>query len=88
LQRRANACDYDGGDFLVTGFHCRVDFQIGGAAGSAAAAAKQRQYLRVEEGSYDKGKFKPLRIWNGDQTDWGLNFTSAPQILRVTLGTY
>ena len=71
-------------EFLVTGFHCRVDFQIG----SAAASAKQRQYLRVEEGSYDKGKWKPLRIWNGDQTDWGLNFTSAPQILRVTVGTY
>ena len=74
------------GEFLVTGFHCRVDFQIG--LGAAAPSAKQRQYLRVEEGSYDKGKFKTVRIWNGDQTDWGLNFTSAPQILRVTLGTY
>ena len=68
--------------FLVAGFHCRVDFQIS----RAAASAKQRQYLRVEEGTYDKGKFKPLRIWNGDQTDWGLNFTSAPQILRVDAG--
>ena len=69
---------------------CRVDFQISGATAAApsSSAAKQRQYLRVEEGSYDKGKFKPLRIWNGDQTDWGLNFTSAPQVLRVTLGTY
>src|SRR5688572_16204633 len=37
-------------EFLVTGFHARVDFQISGAA----ASAKQRQYLRVEEGSYDK----------------------------------
>jgi len=70
-------------DFLVAGFHCRVDFQPSGPA-----AARQREYLRVEEGSYEKGKFKPLRIWNGDQTDWGLNFTSAPQILRVTVGTY
>jgi hypothetical protein len=57
---------------LVTGLHCRVDLQ--------------RPILRVEEGAYDKGKFKVLRIWNGDQTDWGLNFTSAPQVLRVTLG--
>jgi hypothetical protein len=70
-------------EFLTAGFHCRVDFQTMGQA-----AWKQRQYLRVEEGRYDKGKWKPLRIWNGDQTDWGLNFTSAPQILRVTLGTY
>lgn len=69
--------------FLVAGFHCRVDFQP-----SVAAPAKQREYLRVEEGSYDKGVFKPLRVWNGDQTDWGLNFTSAPQVLRVNLGRY
>jgi beta-galactosidase GanA len=69
--------------FLVAGFHCRVDFQTSGAA-----APKQRAYLRVEEGSYESGRFKPLRLWNGDQTDWGLNFTSTPQILRVTVGTY
>ena len=70
-------------EFLVTGFHCRVDFQVG-----AAAAGKQRQYLRVEEGTYEKGSFKFLRLWNGDQTDWGLNFTSPPQVLHVQLGTY
>ncbi|HVZ85897.1 MAG TPA: DUF5597 domain-containing protein [Polyangia bacterium] len=70
-------------DFVVTGFHCRVDFQTGGPA-----AAKQRQYVRVEEGTYENGKFKFVRLWNGDQTDWGLNFTSAPQVLRVALGTY
>jgi hypothetical protein len=29
-----------------------------------------------------------FHVWNGDQTDWGLNFTAAPQVLRVTLGTY
>jgi hypothetical protein len=33
-------------------------------------------------------QFKALRIWNGDQTDWGLNFASAPQVLRVRVGTY
>jgi hypothetical protein len=25
---------------------------------------------------------------NGDQTDWGLNFTTVPHVFRVTLGTY
>ena len=70
--------------FLVGGFHCRVDFQT-----TAAATKKQRDYLRVEEGSYDQGKlFKVRRLWNGDQTDWGLNFTSDPVVLRVTLGRY
>ena len=69
--------------FLVAGFHCRLDFQT-----TAAAAKKQRDYVRVEEGSYENGKFKFRRLWNGDQTDWGLNFTSDPVVLRVTLGTY
>jgi hypothetical protein len=62
--------------FLVAGLFCRVDFQL-----SDASSGKQREYLRVEEG-------KSIRIWNGDQTDWGLNFTAAPQVLRVTLGAY
>jgi beta-galactosidase GanA len=69
--------------FLVSGFHCRVDFQT-----SAAAPKKQRDYVRVEEGTYENGKFKFRRLWNGDQTDWGLNFTSDPVVLRVTLGAY
>jgi hypothetical protein len=69
--------------FLVAGFFCRVDFHVGDAA-----SGKQREFLRVEEGAYQGGAFKPIRIWNGDQTDWGLNFSSAPQVLRVTLGTY
>jgi beta-galactosidase GanA len=69
-------------EFLVAGFHCRVDFQAGCAAG-----ARLREYQRVEEGGYVNSEFKVLRLWNGDQTDWGLNFTSVPQVLRVTLGT-
>jgi hypothetical protein len=68
-------------EFLVAGFFCRVDFHL-------ADAAKPRQFLRVEEGTYENGAFKFIRIWNGDQTDWGLNFSSAPQVLRVKLGTY
>jgi hypothetical protein len=69
--------------FLVAGFFCRVDFHV-----RDTASGGQRQFLRVEEGTYESGTFKPIRIWNGDQTDWGLNFTSVPQLLRVSLGTY
>jgi hypothetical protein len=44
---------------------------------------------RVEEGRYDdKGRWHFLRVWNGDQTDWGLNFTGQPQVLHVKLATY
>ena len=28
------------------------------------------------------------RVWNGDETDYGLNFTTLPQVLRVKLATY
>jgi hypothetical protein len=49
---------------------------------------QHRQFLRVEEGAYEDGVFKPIRIWNGDETDWGLDFSSEPVVLRVTLGIY
>jgi hypothetical protein len=45
--------------------------------------------LRVEEGSFaEDGIWKMTRVWNGDQTDYGLNFTAQPVLLRVKLGTY
>ncbi len=68
-------------EFLVTGMHARIDFR-------PTAAGKQRQFVRVEQGRYDGGIWKFERIWNGDQTDYGLNFTSASQVLRVTVSTF
>ena len=47
-----------------------------------------RQFLRVEEGTYENGAFKFLRIWNGDETDYGLSFGAEPIVLRVSLATY
>lgn len=70
-------------EFLVSGYFARVDFSVADAANK-----KERQYLRVEEGNYDNGQWRPSRIWNGDQTDFGLNFTELPQVLRVKLGVY
>ena len=70
-------------EFLVTGYLCRVDFKV-----TEAAPNTQREFLRVEEGAYDGGVFRVARILNGDETDWGLNFGSAPQVLRVQLATY
>ena len=49
---------------------------------------QHRQFLRVEEGAYEDGAFKSQRILNGDQTDWGLNFGSDPEVLRVSVATY
>jgi beta-galactosidase GanA len=70
-------------EFLVAGYFCRVDFRV-----ADSASAKQREILRVEEGTYKDSVFQPVRIWNGDQTDWGLNFSSVPQVLHVKMGTF
>jgi len=72
-----------GNQFLVAGFHVRVDFQP-----ADKSSGKQRLFLKVEEGKYENGVFRAFRIWNGDQTDWGLNFAGVPQVLRVSVATY
>lgn len=69
-------------EFLVTVAYGKIDF-------TPSAAVAHRDFLRVEEGGYENGVFRPIRIWNGDKTDYGgLSFYAAPQVLRVLLGTY
>jgi hypothetical protein len=67
--------------FLLDGLHNRVDLR-------PTDGDEHRQFVRVEEGNYEKGVFNFLRIWNGDETDWGLNFGAEPLVLRVSLATY
>jgi hypothetical protein len=71
-------------EFLVAGHHARVDFT------PTFAPGKKRFWLTVEEGSYDgAGKWKLARLWNGDQTDYGLNLKSDENVLlRVRLTTF
>jgi hypothetical protein len=47
-----------------------------------------RQFLKVEEGTYENGEFKFLRILNGDQTDWGVGLGAEPVMVRVSVATY
>jgi beta-galactosidase GanA len=72
-------------EFLVTGVHCRVEFNRIAANGERNT---QRMWLAVEEGQFENGVWKTSRIWNGDQTDYGLNFTNLPQVLHVRLATF
>ena len=72
-------------EFLVTGVHARVDFN---AIVPPGELKSQRMWLSVEEGSYENGTWKATRLWNGDQTDYGLNFTGTPQVLRVHLSRF
>lgn len=69
-------------EFLVMGDHVRVSFA--GAPGTGSNGVM----VRVEEGRFDKGRWVKSRVWNGDQTDYGLNFVARPQILKVTMGRY
>lgn len=69
-------------EYLVTGYRARVDFALTDPKGGNMILD------RVEEGQFDKGKWVFRRVWNGDQIDWGLNFTGEPQVLRVKIGKY
>lgn len=70
-------------EFLVAGIDCRVEFKL-----PVHAGGKQPQMLRVEEGRYDGTTWVPSRLWNGDETDYGLNFGSKGAVLHVTMGSY
>lgn len=70
-------------EFLVTGYRSRVTFMP-----SEEIADQKTMIVRVEEGHFEKGKWVFERVWNGDQTDWGLNFTSNQHVLKITLATY
>ena len=70
-------------DYLVAGYHARVSFLPAGHN-----AGRHALFARVEEGRYVDGRWQFMRVWNGDQTDYGLNFTSVPQWLHVKLATY
>jgi beta-galactosidase GanA len=68
-------------EFIVVGQHARVSF--------GSAAGKPSMLARVEEGYFDaSGKWIMERNWNGDQTDYGLNLTGNPVVLKVKMGTY
>ena len=69
-------------EFLVMGDHVRVTFT------PAAGSPPNGLVLRVEEGRYVDGKWAMARVWNGDQTDYGLNLIDQPQVLKITVGRY
>jgi beta-galactosidase GanA len=66
-------------EFLVAGRDVRIRF--------ASAANESMQYMSVEEGRFEDGRWIMRRRWNGDQTDFGLNFV-RPVMLKVRVATY
>ena len=72
-------------EFLVTGDDASVSFRFNEKY--AADNNVQLEILRAEEGQYVDGAWQMSRIWNGDQTDRGLNFRTdaPPQLVRIWL---
>ena len=74
-------------EFVVTGFDASVSF-VQPAPADGKPQTQQLEILRAEEGQYVNGTWQMARIWNGDQTDRGLNFRSgSPQLIRIRLHT-
>jgi hypothetical protein len=70
-------------EFVFVGSGAKLTFKPAGPL-----AGKAWHFLKVEEGNYENGKFKALRIWNGDETDYGgPNLGAGPVVLHVTLYT-
>ncbi len=70
-------------EFLVTAVDASVAFHIPGRL-----PGLRMQILSAEQGVYDHGQWKSLRLLNGDETDRGLRFREVPVVVRVKLGTF
>ncbi len=70
-------------EFLVTGLDASVAFHVPGRL-----PGLRMQILQAEEGFYDHGTWHRTRLWNGDQTDRGLNFKGEGSVVRIRLGTF
>ncbi|HEX8445945.1 MAG TPA: DUF5597 domain-containing protein [Sphingomonas sp.] len=69
-------------EFLFTGDFVRMGFA------ARDRGPKNATIVRVEEGHMQDGKWIMDRVWNGDQTDYGINLIDRPVWLKVTMGSY
>jgi len=71
-------------EFLVTGIDASVSFHL-----PERLPGMRMQILSAEEGSYQSGVWKAARLWNGDETDRGLQFHAEdPSVVRIRLGKF
>ena len=71
-------------EFLVTGVDVSVSFHLPGRL-----PGMRMQILAAEEGWYQDGAWKPVRLLNGDETDRGLQFhADDAAVVRVRLGRF
>jgi hypothetical protein len=67
-------------EFLVTGLDASVVFHLPGKQ-----PWSHSQIVTAELGTYENGVWKPVRLWNGDETDHGLWFHQKPEAVRVKM---
>jgi hypothetical protein len=67
-------------EFLVTGVDASVSFHLPGKLPWIHS-----EILSAEQGTYVDGVWKPLRLWNGDETDRGITFQHKPEVVRVRI---
>ena len=77
---RAIVAQWGENEFVVMGTQCRLAFEATGAN-----KGKPWQFLKVEEGYYENGAFKLLRLRNGDEVGWATVSMDEPALLRVTM---
>jgi hypothetical protein len=66
-------------EFLLVGFDTRFQFRPRYGTGYSSA-----EYLSIEEGYYDQGRWVRKRIWNGDEA-YHSTLTPEGNILRIRL---
>lgn len=71
-------------EFLVTGVDASVNFHLPGRL-----PGMRMQILSAQEGAFENEVWKPVRLWNGDETDRGLQFHEDDlTVVRVHLGRF
>ena len=70
-------------EFLVTGEDASVSFHLPGKLSWIRS-----EIISAEQGTYENGVWKPLKLWNGDENDRGLCFHEKPEVVRVRLGQF
>jgi hypothetical protein len=70
-------------EFLVTGVDASISFHLPGKLPWIRS-----QIVSAEQGAYENGVWKPLKLLNGDETDRGLCFHQKPEAVRVRMGRF
>ncbi len=70
--------------FVMTGKNARIEF----STNEEVAPGQKAIIVAADEVEFRDGLWEKRRRMNGDQTDYGLNFTELSQTFRVKLSTY